>query len=210
MMSNFRRLVAAMLVLCVASFVAANAFADEKADKDKAANDAMMAEMMKYAQPGPMHAALKTMEGKWKASVKTWTVPGGEPQMSEGVSDNRVMLGGRYLEQKYTGTMMGMPFEGYGLTGFDNKAQKVWGLWLDNMSTKGMVSEGTMSADGKTMTCTGVADGPDGKPMTYKTVTKIVDDKTHTFAMTTTEKGKDVPWMEITYTKMTGGTAASE
>jgi hypothetical protein len=206
MTSNPRRLFAASLLVAACTFAAAAAFAaGEKDAKDAKkydpSSDPAMQEMMKYAMPGPMHAAFKPMEGKFKAVVKTWVAPGAEPVVSEGVSENSILLGGRYLENKYTGTMMGQPFEGMGLTGFDNKAKKVWSMWIDNMSTKGMASEGTMSEDGKTMTCEGIADGPDGKPMKYKTVTKVVDANTHTYSMTTSEGGKEVPWMEITYTR---------
>ena len=204
MTSNLRRLFAASLLVAACTFVAGAAFSkDEKKDATyDPASDPAMQEMMKYAMPGPMHASFKPMEGKFKAVVKTWVAPGAEPVVSEGVSDNSIILGGRYLENKYTGSMMGQPFEGFGLTGYDNKGKKIWSTWIDNMSTKGMMMEGTMSADGKTMTCEGVADGPDGKPMKYKTVTKVVDDKTHTYTMTTMEGGKEVPWMEITYTRM--------
>ena len=70
------------------------------------------------------------------------------------------------------------------------------------MSTKAMTMEGTISADGKTMTCSGESEGPDGKMMKITSVTKVVDDKTHTYHMSTTEGGKQTPWMEITYTRM--------
>ncbi len=203
MTSNLRRLFAASLIVAAGSCLAGASLAEDKeAPKYDPAADPAMAEMMKYAMPGPMHAAFKPMEGKFKAVVKTYVQPGMDPQVSEGVSENHLILGGRYIEQKYTGTMMGMPFEGMGMTGYDNKGKRVWSTWLDNMSTKAFVMDGTMSEDGKTMTCEGMSEGPDGKPMKYKTVTKIISDKTHSFSMLTTEGGKELPWMEITYTRM--------
>ena len=36
------------------------------------AHDAAMTEMMAAAQPGPMHQALTSMAGTWKATVKMW------------------------------------------------------------------------------------------------------------------------------------------
>jgi hypothetical protein len=44
------------------------------------------------------------MLGRWKAVVKSWNGPG-EPTVSEGTSENRMILGGRYLEQKFQSTM---------------------------------------------------------------------------------------------------------
>lgn len=212
MTSNLRRLCAVTIVLFAGALIAGSARADAKEDaakKQAAAHEAAMAEMMKYAAPGKAHAALKPMEGKFKAVVKSWYVPG-EPQTSEGTMDNQLILGGRYLEGRFTGTMNGQPFEGVSLTGFDNKTQKLWSIWIDNSSTSGMTMSGTMSDDGKVMTSTGMADGPDGKPMEYKCVTKVTDDKTHVFTMNGMMAGKEVPGMEITYTRMPGSTTASE
>ena len=69
-----------------------------------------------------------------------------------------MVLGGRWVESKFTSNMMGQPFEGIGYTGYDNQKKKYMGTWQDNMSTAVMVSEGTMDAAGKVMTQT-VHDG---------------------------------------------------
>lgn len=177
--------------------------ADAKAADAKKAEPAMdpqMAEMIKNGTPNESHAKLKGMEGKWKAVVKTWFAPG-EPQTSEGVSENSLILGGRYLQQRYTGTMMGQPFNGYGLTGFDVKKGVYTTFWVDDMSTAVMAATASMDESGKTMTSTYTADGPDGKPMEYKNVTQIVDPNTHVFTMYGVMGGKDMKQMEITYTR---------
>jgi hypothetical protein len=170
------------------------------AKKAEPAMDPQMAEMIKNGTPNESHAKLKGMEGTWKATVKTWFAPG-DPQVSEGVSENKLILGGRYLEQRYTGNMMGMPFEGYGLTGFDVKKGVYTTYWIDNMSTAVMSATASMDASGKTMTSTYTADGPDGKPMEYKNVTQIVDANSHLFTMYGVMGGKDVKQMEITYSR---------
>ena len=46
-----------------------------------------------------------------------------------------MILGGRYLEQRYEGTMMGQPFSGIGVTGFDNYKKKFVSTWVDSMGT---------------------------------------------------------------------------
>jgi hypothetical protein len=43
-------------------------------------------------------------------------------------------MGGRFLGQRYTGSMMSAPFEGVGYTGYDNVTKKYWGTWIDRMS----------------------------------------------------------------------------
>jgi len=166
----------------------------------QATQDSMMAAMMKLAAPGPQHAALQAMEGGWKAVVKSYNAPG-EPAVSEGVSENRMILGGRYLEQRFQSTMMGQPFEGYGLTGYDNAAHRYTYLWVDNMSTSLMTGGGTMDETGKTLTATATMPGPNGTPMESRIVTKIVDADTHVFSMYGLMGGKEQLMMEITYTR---------
>ena len=171
--------------------------ADAKPQGD-AAHQAAMEQMAKLAQPGTEHAFLKTMEGTWKAVTKSWFAPG-EPVVTEGTSVNSMILGGRYLQSHYTGTMMGQPFEGWGLTGYDNGKKQYSSFWVDNASTAMMLSNGTMS--GKELTTKTIMDGPDGKPTEFRMVTTIVDDKTHQFSMYAPMDGKEQKMMEITYSR---------
>jgi hypothetical protein len=168
------------------------------AAKSAPAPDSSLLEMMKYATPGPQHAWLKKGEGDWKATVKMWSGPG-DPVVSEGVSENRMILGGRYLEQRYTGAMYGQPFEGYGLTGFDNRTQQFFGMWVDNSSTGLMTSYGSTDDSGKSLTMKSTMPGPDGKPMESRTVTMWTDDNTMVYSMYGTIGGKEMLMMEITY-----------
>ena len=133
--------------------------------------------------------------------VKSWNGPG-EPAVSEGTSENRMILGGRYLEQKFQSTMMDMPFEGYGLTGYDNGAKQYWFFWIDNLSTSMMAGRGGMDESGKTLTTTATMPGPDGKPMDVRIVTAIVDENQHVFSMYGQMGGKEMLMMEITYTRL--------
>ena len=63
------------LVLCC--LVASAAFADSEKKPD-AATEAQMAEMMKYANPGPQHEKLKAMVGTWDATMSNFnpSMPG--------------------------------------------------------------------------------------------------------------------------------------
>jgi hypothetical protein len=174
--------------------------AKPEAIKTDPAQDAMMAEMAKYAAPGPMHKRLESMVGTWKCTVKAWMAPG-EPMVSEGTSVNTLVLGGRYLAQDFTSTMMDQPFQGWGLTGYDNRKQQFTGLWIDNTSTAMMTQTGSLNAKGDELVFKGTTDGPDGKPMDVRMVTKFVDDKKHVFSMYAPMQGKETLMMEITYTK---------
>lgn len=191
--------VPAALACCAALLFAAPASAaDAKTAAPDPAQDAMMAEMIKNATPGKEHALLGTMAGKWKATVKAWMGPG-EPMVSEGTMDNEMEFGGRMLSGEFKGTVAGMSMEGLSLMGFDNKKQEYWSFWTDNTSTTSMMMHGPGSADGKSITVKGVADGYDGKPTDYVMTTKFVDADTHVFLMETMMGGQLVPMMEITY-----------
>ena len=173
-----------------------------RADKPKTdpAMDAQMAEMMKYANPGPQHEKLKAMVGTWDATVKSW-VGTPEPTVSHGLMKNAMTLGGRLLESDYKGEWAGQPFDGFGLTGYDLKAGKLKSFWTDTMSTSWMVMDGDLSADGKEMTSAGTMEGFDGKPMAVRTVTKIESADKHVYTMYGTMNGQEAPVMEITYTR---------
>jgi hypothetical protein len=186
----------AAILCCV---VAHAAFADTPKKTDPAV-EAQMAEMMKYATPGPQHEKLKAMVGTWDATVKSWMgTP--EPTVSKGVMKNEMTLGGRLLESNYKGEWAGAPFDGFGLTGYDLKEGKLKSFWTDTMSTAWMVMDGTMSDDGKSLTSTGSMEGMDGKPMPVRTVTKIESSDKHVYTMYGTMNGQETPVMEITYNR---------
>jgi hypothetical protein len=186
------------LIYVAAMLLATGVANGADAPKKDPALDAQMAEMMKYATPGPQHEKLKAMVGTWNATVKSWMgTP--EPTVSKGVMKNEMTLGGRLLESEYKGEWAGQPFDGFGLTGYDLKAGKLKSFWTDTMSTAWMVMDGDISADGKELTSTGTMDGMDGKPMAVRTVTKIENADKHVYTMYGTMAGKEMPVMEITY-----------
>jgi hypothetical protein len=176
------------------------ALAAAPAAKPDPAMEAAMAEMEKLAAPGPAHEKLKAFEGKWKAVQKAWLGPG-EPTVNQGISENRMILGGRYLEQRYKGTFGGKPYEGYGLTGYDNKKSMYTTMWIDTWATAAMTGEGTMDGN-QDLVVKSTADGPDGKPAEYRMVTHRADANRHVFSMFMTSNGQEQLMMEITYTKM--------
>ena len=145
---------------------------------------AMMDAWAKFATPGEGHKALAGMVGTWDAEVTSWMEPGQPPTKSKGTSENRMVLGGRWVESKFTSEMMGQPFEGLGYTGYDNYKKKYIGTWQDNMSTAVMISEGTMDAAGKVMTSSSTMDDVmTGKKAEVKMTTTIVSPDHHVFEM---------------------------
>ena len=161
-----------------------------------------MEKWQKAMAPGPSHAALEPMVGKFSVHSKWWMEPGGEPSESKGMSVQQWILGGRYVEQMFEGDFMGQPFHGIGYTGFDNVMGKYGGTWMDDMGTGMMMGSGQMNEAGNELTISGSMPGPEGNDVPTRMVTKIVGPTQHVFSMYGMQDGKEMLMMEITYTKM--------
>jgi hypothetical protein len=113
-----------------------------------------------------------------------------------------MLLGGRFLQQEFTGEMMGSPFTGIGVNGYDNGIKKYMSAWMDSTGTGILCFEGTASADGKNFTQENHHNDPVRGPMKYRSMTKIVDDNTHVFEIySTVGNGEEEKMMEITDTR---------
>lgn len=176
---------------------------DKKAAPSAAEHDAMMKKWMEVATPAEAHKKLEPMVGTWATKVTMWMDPSAPPEVSEGTSENRMALGGRWLEQRYEGTLMGGPFSGIGYTGYDNYKKQYVGMWMDTASTAAMSTTGKADAAGKSMTFTGSMDDPmTGKVCEMKEVVTIVDGDHHNFEMWQTgPDGKMFKAMEIQYVR---------
>ncbi len=163
---------------------------------------AMMEAYHKHATTGTQHKLLANMEGSWNTSSKSWLEPGKPPVESTGACEQKMILGGRFLQMMYSGDMMGQPFNGIGVTGYDNQKQKYVSTWMDSMSTSIFLFEGTGDTEGQVITQECQGEDPVRGPMTWRSVTKVVDHDTHLFEMYgTVQGGKEEKMMEITYTR---------
>lgn len=146
---------------------------------------AMMQMWQKSMTPGPWHAALEPMVGSFHARTTFVMSKGEQPSVSEGSSENRWVLGGRYLEQLYRGMSMGMPFEGIGYTGYENVKQRYVGTWMDSFGTGLMNSRGTGKPTSRVMEFEAMAHEPSGKVMKFLCKITIQDHDHHTYEMWT-------------------------
>jgi len=96
----------------------------------------------KAMAPGPQHAALAEMAGEFKITVTSYMEPEAEPQVSSGTASRQMIMKGRILEETVSSSVMGQPFKGRGLTGYDNVAGQWGGSWIDSMSTGLMTTYG--------------------------------------------------------------------
>ena len=203
-----RRALILAVVACLAATVPVHAQSKDKAvpASGKAAAPAMDAKAMeammaKAATPGPEHQRLQKLVGEWNLTVKSTMDPSQPAAESKATSVVTSLMDGRYIQEQSNGDMMGMPFSGMGLTGYDNVAKKYVTTWMDNMGTGIMKSVGTADATGNVITWFGDAPDPmTGKTVKYRMVSRFIDDNKHTFEMYSPgPNGKEMKMMEITY-----------
>lgn len=146
--------------------------------------------------PGPEHERLKRLEGTWNAKTKV-----GDSE-SSGTVTYRMECGGLWLISDFRGEFAGQQFQGRGMDGYDPEKKKYVSVWVDSMSTRPSLFEGSYDPAKKTLTMTGEAPGPDGRPAKHKMVTQIQDDDHHTFTMYVVgPDGQENKMMSIDYTR---------
>ncbi len=159
----------------------------------------------KVGTPGEQHKLLAKLEGSWIYRNRSWAEPGAPPRESTGTCERKMILNGHYLREKFSGDMMGMPFDGISIMGYNNHTKKYESTWCDSMSTGIFKFEGTAGRDGRTITQECRYDDPVRGPAVLRTVTRVKDDDTVAFEMYLTPKGKkEEKMMEITYSRKEG------
>ena len=157
---------------------------------------------MEYMTPGPMHEMLMKASGEWKSVSKFWMDPSGEPMVSEGAVKFEMILGGRYMKSTHTGTMMGMPFEGIFLQGYDNATNEFTAIWIDNMGTGTSVAKGKYDEASKSIMYEGTMVDPMSKQeLKYKQSVKFLDDNHHLVEMFMDNNGIEFKMMETDITR---------
>jgi len=182
--------------------LAADAKKDAAPPEMTAEQKAAMEAMAKAGTPGDAHAQLAKMTGSYDLQIKSWEKPGGEAMVETGSATRSMALGGRVLVEMVQSKMMGQPFEGHGMHGYDNVSGKHWSTWNDSMSTGVMMSEGDCDDKGA-CTFTGSWNDPITKDKTTAHMTtRWTDASTQVFEMNAPgPDGKEFKMMEITYKK---------
>ncbi len=212
---NWKRIGVALSVfgiVCFLNLILANTYAaaygKEETTTDAAPapamagmDEAMMAQVKEYSTPNENHKVLEQFVGSWEHSMKWWVSPEPPPEESTGSTEVQWILDGRFIEQTVTGTSMGQPFAGRGITGYDNMKKEYNSIWIDNMSTGMMTAKASYDSATKTFKEKGDFTCPiRNGSVAFRAETKIVDDDTHIYTMYTTDAGgKEFKTMEITY-----------
>ena len=199
-----RKLVSSLMTAAVVVLLAAPAFAQGGKEQPPMTPEqkAEMEAYMKAGAPGAQHQWLASIAGTYDLKIRSWHEPGGPAMEDTGTATRTMILGGRALVEDVTSSMMGTPFTGHGMTGFDNVTGKYWSTWSDTMSTGVMLSQGTCDAQ-KVCTFTGTWNDPIKKaPVKARLTTRWTSPTTEIFEMYGPGRdGKEMKMMEITYIK---------
>ncbi len=201
MLTRYRALAvtAAVIPICLLTLAPAALAQDKPALP--AEQQAMMDAMIKAATPGPNHKMLGSMVGDWTFVMRMWMDPSAPPSETSGTVTNRPLMGGRYVQGDYKAQVMGMPFEGTSVVGYDNVSGQFVSTWLDNMSTGIMYMTGSYDAASRSFTYS--AEVPDtmqpSSKVKVREVVRVVDDNQHVMEMYETRGGKELKTMEIVF-----------
>jgi len=150
-----------------------------------------------FMTPGPMHKWMAKFNGTWEADITGYMDPT-KPEKSKATNVNSTIMNGLYQVGDYTGNMMGMPFQGHSIMGYDNAKKMFVSTWIDNMGSGMIFMTGTYDDAAKTLTLKGKQTDPmTGKDSEIREVMQITDDNNYTLKMYGTgPDGKEMIFME--------------
>jgi len=167
-------------LVLAASLASTGACAQENTTRPT--SNAAMREMMQRMMPGDGHKIFARMAGKWTSTMKIWSsaTPSASPMESTGRSESRLILGGRFVQEEASGTVMRMPMQRMSILGYDNFTKVYTLIFYSSLETATNMAVGTLDADGNTLTLRGEFTEPQGK-YPFKNVIRMESDDIHVF-----------------------------
>ena len=165
----------------------------------------MQERMRKYSVPNANHEFLKSLVGSWKGDVKYWMDSKADSSESEGRSDNRMIMGGRFLEENFSSNLMGQFYEGRGVYGYDGMHKEFTGIWFDSTSTSVMISSAHYNPSTKIFTEVGNISNLFSEEYyrSYKAVTALIDEGHYSYELFLKDQdGREYKSMSIIFTRL--------
>ena len=171
---------------------------EEPAAEQPLDSAAQMKAWAAYATPGNEHKLMADEVGTWNCEMTFWYEPNGKPEKATSTANVKMILGGRYQEAIYIGTMMGQPFEGKSTLAYNNASKEFTSTFIDNMGTGMMVGFGKYDEKTKSIEFKGDMVNPmNGIKTPYREIYTIVDPKTRKMEMFDMKNGEEYKSMEI-------------
>ena len=146
-------------------------------------NDDATKAYMNYMTPGAMHKWMAKLNGNWDVEITTYMNPAA-PEKSPGTSAVSSIMNGLYQVSDFKATMMGMPFQGHSIMGYDNAKKLFVSTWVDNFGSGIIYMTGTYDEATKTLHLKGNQTDPlTGKDSFIREEMKIINDDTYDLLM---------------------------
>ncbi len=153
------------------------------------------------ATPGPAHEALGHLIGDWQAEVRCWMEPGGETETNAGSAKGTWIMNGLFLQEDFTGEMMGRPFSGRTILGYDNVQETFKMVWLADNQTSMFVAEGSAEDDYRVIILEGTGTCPVRGEIRTRVVVRLLSPDRRELEMYDLTQGEPSKTMEITYVR---------
>lgn len=200
-------LAVSVAVTCALGIVSGQVSSAEQATAkgpSKAEQKAVMAEWAKLAAPGEGHKQLDYFVGTWETKLKVWLGgPGSKPVITLGTAEIDWIIGGRFLQERLQGTMMGEYFESMTLTGYDNYGNMYERTSVSTTGTNMLSMRGMRNPQTGLYTFYGEMDEPSLKVVrrTVKYVIRILHEKKFFFTTIDLHAADDYRVVQVEYTR---------
>lgn len=155
-----------------------------------------------FMTPGPMHKWMAKFNGTWEADITSYMNPV-NPDKSKATNVTTTIMNGLYQVGDYTGNMMGMPFQGHSIMGYDNAKKIFVNTWIDNMGSGIIYMTGKYDEATKTLHLKGKQTNPmNGTDVDIREEMKFIDDNNYILVMYGSgTDGKEIKFMEGTFNR---------
>lgn len=152
-------------------------------------------------KPGAQQASLASLAGSYARVIKFLGPAGAGIAPSAGTAKISVVLGGRFILEESSDTVMGQKVEGLRLYGYNNSTKQYEMARTYTMSTAITMMTGTSTDGGKTIEFTGASDTSAGKMQLHARFRITSDDEFDVTMSTIGADGKNAPFQETDYTR---------
>ena len=138
-------------------------------------------------------------EGTWDADISFPSNEPGKPdEKAKGVQVNRLRSGGMWIINEFS--VVGTPYEGTGIWGFDWTKGRFSGIWVDNNDQQIRMDDGRWDEANKTMTWSANLAQPNGAWMRLLFTEKF-EGPVRRFEMVALTRKGEVPLVRMQFTK---------
>lgn len=166
----------------------------------QAADNEQVTKILNYARVTEQHKILKKLAGSWRGTGSLINSQGGVAEKILCKSTNKMVLGGRFVEQKTTCKGAGFSFDGIGYFGYDVLSRSYIGTSMTTADSGISTLKGRRS--GNTITFNITHNNVDVKKRVTSRATLTINDSGHKYEILSKDKsGKLQPILSIKYAR---------